>query len=540
MKKFFFIQVICFLACCMPAYAVWNTDATANFKISKEGDRSQTSVIAHETADGKIFVSWLQWADGMNAYIKLQLLDKDGNPLFEDGGIYVSKHQTPTWTGGYDMKVTPDGCAVIAHSDARNDDTRQAFEPYVYKIDQEGNFLWGLDGVALPTMESDALRPQIGVTNKGNVIVGYNDLFGENNSCYSMMKVNEDGTLGWAMPLHLDGIFGCFAPCGEDDLYLSIIQNGALNICRYDSYGEEIWNLVVDKRDINARTEIFPISDGKGGIFLPYQRYINQSVFYTCLQHVSAEGEFLMGLTGLDLSTELAQHSSAGIGVNPKREELVAYWDMSLAGTSFLNVQKFSYYGDPVWDTEVHLDSMYMWGYASADGILLDDGSSILIYGDYKASTDIALTVRKIDNDGKPVWCKQLGVTCSMGGRPKAIFDAEEVFVFWNDSREEYSSDGGGSIYGQNIYYADGSTGKSEVKTLKADVGMNITFDGSKFNVAVAENGMFYLYTTSGMLVKSVAVKAGTTDVLANVPAGIYIAGVTSGSQNTRTKVIIK
>lgn len=539
MKKFFLLQIICLLGCCIHANAEWNADAAVNLKISKEGDKNQSSVKAHETPDGKIFVSWLQWADGMNAYIKLQLLDKDGNPQFEDGGIYVSKHQTASWTGGYDMRVTPDGCAVIAHSDARNDDTRQAFEPYAYKIDQEGNFLWGLDGVALPTMESHALRPQIGVTNKGNVIIGYADMFGSNNLYYTITKVNDDGTLGWAMPLHLNGMFGCFEPCEDDDLYLSIINNGALTVYRYDSYGEEIWDLTVDNRDLNTRSEVFPIADGKGGIFLPYQRYVSSSVYYACLQHVSTEGELMMGLTGIDLSAELGQHSSAGIGINAEKEELIAYWDMAIGSKHFLNAQKFTYYGDPIWDKEIHVDSMEMWGYTSADGILLNDGSSIMLYGDYRASVDIALTVRKIDTDGKTIWSKQLGETTFMG-RPQPIFDEKEAYIFWNDCREEYDPAGNGSVYGQNIRYADGGTGNSAVNTLKNDKDMTITFDGSNFNVSLAEDGTFYLYSTSGILVKNVTVKAGTTQIPANVPAGVYIVNATSGNQNTRTKVIVK
>ena len=91
----------------------------------------------------------------MNGYIKVQLLDKNGTPAFEDGGIYISKHITASWTYNFDMQVTPDGCCVVAHSDSRNDtEARQTFEPYVYTMDQAGNMLWGLDGIKLPTSEA--------------------------------------------------------------------------------------------------------------------------------------------------------------------------------------------------------------------------------------------------------------------------------------------------------------------------------------------------------------------------------------------------
>ena len=65
-------NLLSFLACILlsvPVYGQWNPDPTINLKISKEGDIEQSLVKAEPTPDGKIFVSWLKWEDGMNAYI---------------------------------------------------------------------------------------------------------------------------------------------------------------------------------------------------------------------------------------------------------------------------------------------------------------------------------------------------------------------------------------------------------------------------------------------------------------------------------------
>ncbi len=539
MKRQLLSQLVCLLLC-IPVYAQWHADPSVNLLISEEGKDGQSSVIAHPTPDGKIFVSWLEWAEGMNAYIKLQLLDKQGYPLFEEGGIYVAKQQTASWTGGYDMKVTPDGCAIIAHSDSRNDDTLQAFEPHVYKVDQEGNFLWGLTGVPLPTMESHALRPQIGVTNKGNVLVGYADLYGETGTYYTIAKVNNDGTLGWAKPLHMNGMFGCFAPCEEDDLFLSIINNGALTIHRLDIYGEDVWGegLVVDNRDLNTRSEIFPILDGKGNIILPYQRYINQSVFYSCMQRVSPEGELFMGLTGIDLWDELGQHSRPGIAINSEREEIVAYWDLSAAGTSYLYVNKYTYNGDPIWEKPIELDNEVMWGYAGARGTVLDDGSFIMVYGDYAGAVDCQVNVVKCTADGTPEWQQVLGKPGTFTlDEPQSIFDEEEMYVFWSDDRLSDAMAGYGSVYGQNILYADGSC---NVAAMKKNIGSAINFYDNSIMVNASVDGKLYLYNTCGALIKTIDVKAGANTIAANINKGIYIARLVAGDDTQNKKIIVR
>lgn len=526
--------------CANAAMAQWVSDPTVNTVISVPGELSQCLVKAKQTADGKIFVSWLKWEDGMNAYIKLQLLDKDGNPLWGQGGIYVSEHVTSTWTSDYAMEVTPDGCAVIVHSDSRKDPgNRKEFRPYAYKIDQEGNFLWGLDGVEIPCEGASGHAPKIGVTNAGSVFVGYTDTSDDYNTSEQIARINADGTLGWAQNLVLSGLRGNFIPCEEDDFIL-VWFNGGIQAMRYDSNGDQVWDetLTVEGRDFNGRVDPNVVPDGQDGFVITYQRFVNNSEIYNCLQRVTSEGEKAMGLQAVDISLEAGVHSSAGMGLDKDKEEILVFWDLSYANDHYLRVNKFTYNGDRLWSEDVVLDDRYMWGWATVDGIGLPDGSSVIVYGDYVGAVDINLTVQKLDSEGKSVWKKQLGKTCYVS-KPKTIYTDEQVCVFWTDDRVKSDLAGNGEVYGQNVTY-DGGFGPSAIETVQADDCEALLFYSASsgcLNAYADESGTLYLYDTCGSLLGTYPLVAGENTIpVQQLNAGLYVVRL----NDRNAKVIIK
>lgn len=130
--------------------AQWSDDPSVNLQLSDQKGATPGSIKVAKTTDGKMFVSWTTY-EGKGGQTRLQLLDKNGNLLWDKGGILVSEHPAASYTTDFDMKTSSDGCAIIAYSDSRTDlETLLDFKPYVYKIDQEGNYLWGIDGGRYP------------------------------------------------------------------------------------------------------------------------------------------------------------------------------------------------------------------------------------------------------------------------------------------------------------------------------------------------------------------------------------------------------
>ncbi len=537
MKKPITLSVL-LLMCATTLLAQWVSDPKVNTVIS--ADEFQTLVKVKQTTDGKFFVSWLKWEDGMNGYIKLQLLDKDGNPQWEDGGIYVSKHITATWTSDYSLEVTPDGCAVIVHSDSRTDPSeRQDFIPYAYKIDQEGNQLWGLDGIALPCEGNRGHRPRIGVTKAGNVVIGYSNTITGN---FTIQRINPDGTFGWAQSIELGGMMGNFITCGEDD-FIVVWYGGGIVAQRFDAYGDAVWGepVVIESREFNGKVEPNLIPDGKDGFVISHQRFVSLSEFYACLQRVTSEGELTMGLEPIDTSNEIGEHSAAGIGVNPEKEQIITFWDCSIAGSVHLKVNKFTYNGDCMWGEKgIELDTKYMWGYVSADAIMLPDESSIIVYGNYLGSIDIDLTVQKLDKDGNSLWIKTLGATCYIG-KPQTIFSEKEAYIFWNDNRVSGNSSGYGYVYGQNITY-DGEFGPSSIDVKHFNADNSIYYDNThrRFNINVAEVSSIDIYDIHGTLMKKIQLATGENMIPVDLPQGVYLVRLLIKDNSISQKLIVR
>lgn len=520
--------------------AQWSDDFTQNLAISNLTDTGASLPKVHATDDGKLWVAWLSWEDGMNGYIKAQLLDKEGNALLDEGGIYVSHHVTASWTSDFDMQVTPDGGCVICHSDSRNDtESRQTFEPFCYKLDQEGNFLWGLDGVKLPTTEARGHRPKIGVTRQGSILIGYNDVRG-NAMQFQIVKMNDDGTLAWAQPIEVDGSFGVFFPCEDDDLYLSIIAGGSIQLYRMDSLGDWVWDapIIVESRDPNTRTECVPMSDGQDGVVMSFQRYINLSTIHTCLQRITPDGETAMGLTPIDISEEPGIHSSAGVGVNGEREEMIAYWSWDQGDDEHLMAQKYNYYGDPIWEEPVDLEQFPMFGYACAEGKVLDDGSSILLVGAYRGAVKLDLLAIKLDKDGNQIWKKQIAPQSYLN-QPYPIWDEDQAYVFWTDNRVSEGSSPYGTIWGQNIYYETGEGGVSSIKSAEAGKQGFVKAANGEISFSANGGGVLDVYNAAGAKVASCNAADGINTMSVNLPTGIYIVRLSDANGVVTGKITL-
>lgn len=546
MKKLFTILCSVLLSV-STAFAQWTEDATQNTLISVEGQMSQVLPKAKILPDGKMYVAWLS-VEGDYSYVpKLQLLDIDGKPLLEEGGIKISTHPSASYTTDWSMDVTPDGCAILTFSDSRVDPTgRQAFKPYAYKIDQQGNFLWGDDGVEIPCENVSGMRPRVCVTNAGSVIIGYSNADEIDGGYFEMNKINEDGSIAWSKNIVLPGMMGNMFPCDEDDFIL-IWYGGGITAQRFDSYGESYWGepITIETRDFNGRTEPILETDGNGGVFICYQRYVSLSEFYISLQHLSADGELMMGLESIDTSDEVGQHTTPGIGVNTKNKEVLVFWSMSRSDNVYFKANKFNFYGDKLWgDSGIDLqDSKWMWGWTPTKALLLDDKSSILFYQEYDDSLNSFLYAKKIDENGNEEWKKEIG-NLSIKSDPQVIWNRnrEEAFLFWSDSRNTDSTVGGGEIYGQIINF-DGEF-KNGISNDVTKAHQNIIFYDSlnkslKVKCNCDSNYILNIYDTNGMLVLKEEI-ADDAEIKVNIKKGIYIAKISNEKTNHIVKLAIK
>lgn len=457
------ISLFCAVICVSIAKAQWVSDVNTNTLISESGRLFCASVKAAETTNGNIFVSWLSYEyeggdENSQGMTKLQLLDKDGNAIWEPGGRYVSTHPTATWSSDFSMVTTPDNCAVIAFSDSRTDPQgKNHFKTYVYKIDQAGKFLWGLDGVALPTTSARCMRPRICVTNSGSVIVGYTD---QEQGGFVMNRIDQDGILVWSENLKVKGSLGNFTPCDKDDFIVIVMGGeGSLTALRYDAFGEQIWSKAITKENIYSYVEPRVKSDGQDGAIVSYmiQTDTNQE-FYVCLQRISADGETMMGLNPIRTSNEATKHRGVAFGVDTKNKSIVSMWEKVVASSPTLCSTKVDYFGDEQWgENGIELRDDELWGYLVEDVVPTKDDGYILIYRKLFDAVNMNIVALKLDKDGKEEWAKDVS-DISYKSQCTVIPSEDQIYIFFTDARNSEQAING-EVFGQNLSY-EGEFGK--------------------------------------------------------------------------------
>lgn len=547
--------LVCAVLCVTMAKAQWVDNIEENTLISESGKLFCASAKAVEATNGNIFVTWLSYegvgqgddvfSQGMT---KLQLLDKSGNALWQKGGIYLSTHPTASWSSDFSIAATPDNCAVIAFSDSRTDPQGKShFKTYVYKIDQEGNFLWGLDGVALPSNSTECMRPRICVTNLGSVIVGYTD---QQEGGFVMNRIDKDGALVWD-GFRVGGMLGNFVPCDEDDfIVVTMGGEGAITALRLNAYGEQEWSKAITKENVYGYVEPRIKSDGQNGAIMSYmiQTGTNQE-FYVCLQRVNAEGETMMGINPIRTSKEATQHRGVAFGVNADSEQIVSIWEKVLGGMPTLCCNKFNYFGDEQWKVNgIELDNDDLWGYLVEDVVPTNDEGYILFYRRMWGAVDMSIIAQKIDKDGTEVWKQDLsGIsyksTCSV------IPCKDQICLVWSDARNSNQAING-EVYGQNISYSGELGVITSIKNTQASDGNRMYYDNVNhtLNVTIADSETpveIELFNLAGLLINRYQNTTNTNGNVSieinNLLPGTYIAKIAcADNKNYYHKIMVK
>lgn len=151
-------------------HAQWPSDPAQNLVLcDRAGEQTLPKVVG--TSDGGCYVSWQDNASG-NYDTYLQRLDAAGVPQWADGGLLVSGHPQESWITDYDLAVDRDDCAVVAINDSRSGSDRDIT---AYRIDPDGGFLWGADGLAISDNDGFEPDPRICVTESGEIVFAWQE-----------------------------------------------------------------------------------------------------------------------------------------------------------------------------------------------------------------------------------------------------------------------------------------------------------------------------------------------------------------------------
>ncbi|MBP3298903.1 MAG: T9SS type A sorting domain-containing protein [Muribaculaceae bacterium] len=529
MKKFLNLTVaLLSLTLCLPAGASqWSQNPMENLLVSGADDINQDYPLTCACPDGSTYVGWISWEDE-TACLKLQLIDKDGDMKFGDGGIYISRYPTPTWTSGFDIVSDKDGNAIIVYSDRRND----VWQAYAYKVSPSGEMLWN-DGVALASNNVEScLNPKLIISDAGNIIIGYQALTNSRNSI-KVTKLTPDGSKAWGGHIEITGANGLFAmaPSNQDSFLVTWFQadRGNLAVMRYTANGEEAWNgpTIVDEGSAVVSTEPLACSDGKGGIVVSWRHSLYSTQVDGRLQNVDRDGKLLWA--------ESIAFSNVPQICTDNDNNIVAAYTTGKDNQDNIFMSKYDTDGDCVWASRELLESP---SYRIAIyGVSCINGEAVAVYRNILGLRMATIDYIHLDTEGYPV--DMAGKVSAMDGDKGfgrlASDGTGQMVLAWSDNG---SNRNGGRIYAQNILPKVASVDRISVD--EASHFHPVYIDGViKYRASAEQESRITVYDMSGRRIASCGAvlnaegyAEGHTGYLA---AGVYI--VKCGSKSA--KIII-
>lgn len=175
--------------------AQWSINPEMNFVLMSGDIMSVKSV---KTANNRTFVSWFYKSGKSNNYdLYVQLLDVNGYKLWDEGGLLVSSHQQDTTNVEEQvMLCDKEDNLVIVFSDFR-ENAKQGL--VCYKLNQEGEFLWGPDGLSIISNPGNSWITSIsGYCDSTNEIFVSAGIYGQSGDVF-FQRITSDKVLPWGI-----------------------------------------------------------------------------------------------------------------------------------------------------------------------------------------------------------------------------------------------------------------------------------------------------------------------------------------------------
>ena len=451
------------LASFMMLKAQWTDDPVNNNHIvncSDDAGEIYTSTVA---STGDTYVQWN--AFGTNGWSPtLQRLTFDGTPQWGESGLHIDGHQFSSMSEGVAMTATTDGCVVSCFA---------VYDGYTYavKIDPDGNFVWGEQGLQLFGGLGFS-RAEVTAANDGGIWAlgfDYEKLY--------LQYVSADGTMGPTTTISDDGGYKCM----YGQLSLSIYNNVLLT---YEKVGsgyytdKEIYVIgvtpeggIISPAELLMSSQTFQstylhhaVPDGMGGGYAYIWHPGIGEAFNTYVFHFDELGlSTISDLNGIPVHSAdpMNYYGNAYATVDPVSHDLIVAYEQTDAATqtqSRIYVNRITSTGERVWDEGILLADYQ--GYAYTDIIVdaFEDGSGFTVIYTKASSNPYFTTVEAmgLDMDGNQLWTKTLNSTAyrrTVCRRTTGFHDGQDIVTWVN------CVDGG--MYGQNIG-PDGTMGPIE------------------------------------------------------------------------------
>lgn len=551
-KYKFFVSSIVALFIVLSAKAQWTSDTETNTTINDAVGANYVPKI-RTTNDGSFFISWFG-GDG-NLNMNLQLLDFNGNELWETNGITVSNHTQNSFVTDYALATDLTGNAVVAFTDVRNGVTNTM----VYKVSQTGEMLFGENGINPSPSTVGEYVPHLAITTDNSVIVAW--MRETDNGLISVIqKIDEDGNKPWdeeGIVLNNDTAeIQNPVPLATSDggfLLVYYIQTGPffspnryIYAQKYSGIGETEWDQEVEVcgfTKIPGFATLQVSADGNDGAVVTwYDDSNDNSLANVAVQHVLSDGTLAFETNGVVIGRD--DNGSNNFNVIPAAigpaDDIYVYWSEANGGQSQFGLrgQKINTSGDLQWGEFgkelIPLNSTF--DYPS--GLVVSNDTSYVIYEKHTEGQMMnqQIMVKVLDADGEGIYDGDIELSISNSQK----LHSDHSSIYNNQFAVTWEDDGNSNtIKAQNLIIGDTSDVSTGIDKYEYTMDA-IELRGNKIFVLSPEKvNRIEFYNINGQIVqRNNIVSDNELKLSEGLPAGIYFAAAID--QNGKTIQVLK
>ena len=351
MNKFFFLSF--FLCAYSFLYAEYNND---NPIIVSNNTFEQSGIIKMVALDdGKNFIAWqeIDYNNGRTSTY-LQLLDKNGNFLWDKKGVFIKEtiDSQVNFEEDLNLMISKKGEAIISTTELNDDNIRSIS---FYKISQNKEFLWGKSGKQIFSEEETTSLNQVAVhqTAEGNIFIcatsagkAFLQAINDNGeSLFEETKTIEENITDVQILSSISNRF-----------FLTYKINKALYVDIYDNKGaiqdKAIYVGNESGEKLNPMEKYYAFSDGNGGIIIVWENIFEglKSVF---VQRINENGERLFEADGVNLANGEADCSSPIADVDIKNQIIYVAFAKSELNKKNIYLKRLDFDGNILGEMEL-------------------------------------------------------------------------------------------------------------------------------------------------------------------------------------------
>jgi hypothetical protein len=479
--------------------AQFSSDPTINRVVRDTAGLHANSSISVTAPNGKTFIVWGQAnPSGGGSQKRMQLVDYSGNKQWGEQGILINSFIATTVFID-ELTVDKEGNAIYTMVDDRSAPVRR---PVIYKIDQNGNSVWGANGVQLvDTTDNPSFGggATVSVTDSNNIAIAYYSQ-GNTKTYITLQKFSSAGIPMWSAPKRIIDSASInpvrmerpkLVALGGENFMMVYVKRAKgtyapsiLYAQKYDNAGNELWAapLRVSNKDISGGGFPTVSSDGYGGVFATFTGYnpSNSLLRDAFAQRIYGDG-YVWDSTGKKMIRDSVIILSKNYDYTSVYSPVSNAYFACIALTSSINVdyrgisvQKIDTAGNLLFNTVGGLTVLPVSSGSSnatyPTGFKLKDSGLVVVYTEVPAASSLATTTAllkatKINFSGAPAWPSgPVAISTYNSNKVSATttdFVNNQAIVAWVDTRTigmagNTFADGG--IYIQNLN-ANGTIG---------------------------------------------------------------------------------